>query len=592
MGLRDQSDINRASGSRLRAGATPASRQDSTGRRPVASSGSRAGTGGGARSGSAGNARPAASGDYHSTPRKQTRGRVAVAGPRPARGKVAAGTRPAAAGAKAAAGPQAGVRQNPHASHPVAGKAVAGARPVRAASGNASAASRQGRTVRVARPSAASAPAGRKQTAQRQKPQVRSPKVALPSAAQLASAASSVRAHATRRNLIAAACVLAVLVLFGCWFTMWRSISVTVNSKEVTLRVGTSAADFLKDNDYFGMAAGRLLSVGGNTLEETGGDSCTLAIDGNKVAASDFADTKIESGMMLVVTDGADVTEDHTEETVEIEPSVEMESGGAIQYVSQWGKKGEKIVWTGKVSGEVVDHEVTEEATDMVIASRNCAPQGDGKYIALTFDDGPSQYTPQILEILEEKGVKATFFNLGSQAETYSDYCSQVVESGNELASHTNKHTYLPDLDRDSLRDEITSAAERLEAASGESPQMIRAPYGSFDTNCWLRSCDLISCNVLWNIDTLDWELPGADAITSEVLNSAYNGAIVLMHDGGGNRSQDVAALPDIIDGLQDAGYELVTVSELMKLDGTFPKKVVKGTVKQPKSAVVPAEVS
>ena len=118
---------------------------------------------------------------------------------------------------------------------------------------------------------------------------------------------------------------------------------------------------------------------------------------------------------------------------------------------------------------------------------------------------------------------------------------------------------------------------------------MIRAPYGAFTATEWARSADLISCNVLWNIDTLDWKLPGASSITNNVLTNAYNGAIALMHDGGGNRSQDVEALPAIIDGLRADGYELVTVSELMELDGRFPEDVVNGTVEMPEDAVLPA---
>ena len=117
---------------------------------------------------------------------------------------------------------------------------------------------------------------------------------------------------------------------------------------------------------------------------------------------------------------------------------------------------------------------------------------------------------------------------------------------------------------------------------------MMRAPYGAFTAQDWGRAGDLISCNVLWNIDTLDWKRPGADAIRSNVLNGAFNGAIVLMHDGGGDRSQDVEALPGIIDGLQKAGYQLVTVSELMGKDESFPPELVEGKVKMPKDAALP----
>lgn len=388
---------------------------------------------------------------------------------------------------------------------------------------------------------------------------------------------------------IVALCVLVLACGLGIgWMFFWRPVNITVNNEAQQVRIGTSLDTYLADNDYFGVKAGKLLSVGGNTLSEDGGDRCSVTRDGDAVAVADLASTKIEDGDSITVTDGADTTEEYTEEEVAIAPGITKETGGAIQYVSQWGKAGKKKVWTGKQSGETVDKEVIEEATQMVVSSRTPSPSDGGKYIALTFDDGPSGYTQDILNILAEKGVKATFFNLGTQAEGKPDLTKAVVEGGHELASHTNQHQNLPTLGKDDLRNEITSAFDKLTAASGATTQMIRAPYGAFTDVEWARSADLISCNVLWNIDTLDWKLPGASAITNMVLTHAFNGAIALMHDGGGNRSQDVEALPGIIDGLKAAGYQLVTVSELMKLDGNFPEDVVNGTVKMPDDAVLP----
>lgn len=391
-----------------------------------------------------------------------------------------------------------------------------------------------------------------------------------------------------RTPLIAAVVALVVLgaIALGVGYQFfWRNIDITVNGEPVSVHIRTDAATLLEDNDYFGAKPGRLLSVSGKELEKDGGDRCTLEVNGESVASKDFASLEIKEGSTLTVKDGGDTTEKHTEKTVEIAPELTTEGTGAIQFVSQWGKNGKKTVWTGKQSGETVDKEVVEEPTNMVISYLNPNPQDGKKYIALTFDDGPSSYTSEILAILKEYGVKATFFNLGTNASSMS---ATVVADGHEMASHTNSHANLPECDRDTLRSEISTAFDSIEEASGERVQMIRAPYGAFTTVEWARAADLISCNVLWNIDTLDWELPGADAITDTVLSQAFNGAIALMHDGGGDRSQDIEALPDIIEGLQDAGYELVTVSELMELDGRFPEDVINGTVKMPKNAVLP----
>lgn len=265
-----------------------------------------------------------------------------------------------------------------------------------------------------------------------------------------------------------------------------------------------------------------------------------------------------------------------------------MEAGGAIQFVSQWGQEGTREIWVGKQSGETADKGVTKKAEDMVVSSLNPSPNNGKKYVALTFDDGPGKDTQEILDILKEKDVHATFFNLGLNAQNYPDLAKRVVNEGHEMASHTNQHMNLPKQDTETLRNEITSAQERIGAASGVSPQMIRAPYGAFTLKDWQRAGDLISCNVLWNIDTLDWKRPGAATITQTILSEAYNGAIILMHDGGGDRSQDVEALPGIIDGLKEQGYTFVTVTELMELDGCFPDAVVKGEVSVPEGCTIP----
>lgn len=389
----------------------------------------------------------------------------------------------------------------------------------------------------------------------------------------------------------AAAFVLVGVMVWG-YTNFLRSVPVTVNGKEVSVRVGSSVEDLLKKNRYFDVAPGNLLSVSGKVLKEAEGSRCTVArIEGENavsISSKQLAATKVSDNESYVVTNGADVTEKHEEQITEITPGVQMEQGGAIQFVKQWGRSGKRAVWVGALSGETVDKGVVEEPSDFVIGSANVKPKGKKKYMALTFDDGPSQYTQQILDILKERGAKATFFNLGKGAANNPKQSKAVLDAGCELASHTYAHANLPKLSAEELRAEISFGFDAIEKATSTRPQMIRAPYGAFTVKEWQRAGDLISCNVLWNIDTRDWERPGAKAITSNVLNHAHNGAIALMHDGGGNREQDIEALPDIIDGLHEAGYELITVSELMARDDTFPKAVVTGKVSMPKDAILP----
>ena len=392
-----------------------------------------------------------------------------------------------------------------------------------------------------------------------------------------------------RTLAVIVAAALALVVLGVGYMTHWRTVEVTVNGTPVSVRVDANVGTLLAEHKDFGVKPGRLLSVGGKVLDARGGTRAAVTVNGAKVPERAWGSTAVPAGAVVSVENGPDATEDHTVEQQKLKPGVQMGKGGAIQFVEKWGHEGVKEIWHGKRSGETADKRVVKPAQDLIIASKNVHPADGGKYIALTFDDGPSEYTPQVLAILKQKGVHATFFNLGNESAGFADLTRQVVADGHELGSHTNTHQFLPKLDREALRNEITSAADTLRKNSGREVRIMRSPYGAFDAACWSRSADLISCNVIWNIDTLDWKRPGADAIKNNVLSNAYNGAIVLMHDGGGNREQDVQALPGIIDGLQQAGYKLVTVQELMRTDPqTFPKDMVDGTVKMPKDAVLP----
>lgn len=366
---------------------------------------------------------------------------------------------------------------------------------------------------------------------------------------------------------------------FGGWW-MWhnrlRQVNIQVNGTTVTTKVYTPVNELLAANNSFDINPGKLLSVSGKTLNATGGQPIQVSVNGTKVPANAQSDVHIAEGDNISVKSGNDVTEPHEVKTKTVPYNTVMETGGAIQYVKQQGQEGKHEWWTGKQSKETVDKGVTTQPKDLVIGSKDAQPK-DGLYIAITFDDGPSQYTDKILKILKEKNAKATFFNLSENAQAFTDAEKAVLADGHALGSHSTSHEYLPKLTRDQLRKDLNGSFETIKGISGNESRLFRSPYGAFDKQNWINVSDVISANVLWNIDTLDWKRPGPDKIRDAVLHNAYNGAIVLMHDGGGDREQDVAALPGIIDGLQKQGYKLVTVPELMKLDGTFPEHVTKG---------------
>jgi len=187
--------------------------------------------------------------------------------------------------------------------------------------------------------------------------------------------------------------------------------------------------------------------------------------------------------------------------------------------------------------------------------------------VALTFDDGPGPYTPQVLSVLERMRVKATFFEIGENVRVFSHYTAQLVKAGMVIGDHTEQHPPMARLDRAQQALELDEAADQIEAMGAPQPLLFRPPYGSFDqtTLQLLRERDMVM--VLWTVDTGDYELPGVSRIVASALRGARPGAIILMHDGGGDRLQTVAALPRIIAGLRARGYRLVTAPELLRDD-------------------------
>ena len=185
--------------------------------------------------------------------------------------------------------------------------------------------------------------------------------------------------------------------------------------------------------------------------------------------------------------------------------------------------------------------------------------------IALTFDDGPSSYTSQILAILQQYRVQATFFVIGSEAANYPALVSDESQQGIIIGNHTWSHTNLTKISPDQVQTELERTSEEIQADAGVEPTLFRPPGGNFNSQVQAIAASLGLSTILWNVDPKDWSRPGTGAIIQTVLNSTHNGAIILMHDGGGDRSQTVAALPTIITTLEQRGYQFVTIPHLIQ---------------------------
>ncbi|MGB9185947.1 MAG: polysaccharide deacetylase family protein [Solirubrobacteraceae bacterium] len=184
--------------------------------------------------------------------------------------------------------------------------------------------------------------------------------------------------------------------------------------------------------------------------------------------------------------------------------------------------------------------------------------------IALTFDDGPGPYTPAVLSVLEHQHAPATFFEVGVLERYFHASTAAIVARGYPIGDHTESHAPMSKL---SSRDQLSQLLQDT-AAIGDFgapfPRLFRPPYGLWDATTLKLLKRYRMLMVLWSVDTADYQSPGVTTIVERALEGAKPGAIILMHDAGGNRSETVAALPSIIGGLRRRGYKLVTVPRLL----------------------------
>jgi peptidoglycan/xylan/chitin deacetylase (PgdA/CDA1 family) len=186
------------------------------------------------------------------------------------------------------------------------------------------------------------------------------------------------------------------------------------------------------------------------------------------------------------------------------------------------------------------------------------------KLVALTFDDGPGPSTQDILGWLTAHRVPATFFLIGQNAKTQPALVRAELAAGDVVGDHTESHTPLAGLSAVRQQLQIEGGAQAIKKITHEPVTLFRPPEGSFDATTLelLRRDGLLM--VLWTVDTKDYSMPGTDKIVYTALSGARAGTIVLMHDGGGDRSQTLAALPRIVHHLRLKGYKLVTIPELL----------------------------
>src|SRR6266852_4091116 len=254
-------------------------------------------------------------------------------------------------------------------------------------------------------------------------------------------------------------------------------------------------------------------------------------------------------------------------------PDLILEGDGDIWHFTDTPKQGKR-----SFEYDAASDLFTDESYDAIPLSYNIDRIGAAKKkIAISFDDGPdSQWTPQILDILKEKKAPAVFFVIGDQANKRPDILKREFAEGHEIGNHTYFHPKFDEISHTQIRWELNLTQRLIESTLGVKTILFRPPYGIDHQPEYAEEVAQLPLAqemgyliVGQRIDPDDWSLRGgkpipAKEIVDSVLRQAGNGNIILLHDGGGDRTQTVAALPQIIDTLRKKGYQLVSVSDLI----------------------------
>ncbi len=355
---------------------------------------------------------------------------------------------------------------------------------------------------------------------------------------------------------LSVAVLVAAAVMASCMSSLGM-VSLEVNGESVSVARGATV-ETLANDGIIDISHGDIISVSGEVVVYGGGTDSTVR-RGRELLTRDEV---VQERDQLEWRAGQDVTEGVVTSTTAIPIPVTYDGTGPLLSLEAHGAPGIREVTLGEYSGRIVDSRVAVEAEPVVY--RRYAPVRSGRVVALTFDDGPwPGQTEEILEILAAEDVKATFFMLGAQAQAHPELARRVAEEGHELGNHTLGHATLSRVKPGVVRGQIKNGQREIQKATGASPSWFRPPGGHM-SSVVSSECERYSLKVaMWTVDPQDWRPSEAKQLKKDILDHTKPGGVILLHDGGGDRSVTIEALGPTIRALKKRGFGFVTMSEL-----------------------------
>lgn len=359
-------------------------------------------------------------------------------------------------------------------------------------------------------------------------------------------------------GIVAAAVLGAVAVAIVVGFVT-RPIPITVDGRRRMVAPGTTVSGLLASHALVVRSGDLVAVVSRRVLRQGAGAAGTVLVNSEPATGS----TAVQENSVVVSVVGSDVVEPTRSVPVTVAPRSHYLGHGAWVAMTDPGREGVSIVTRGALSGEVVESKVIVEPRAATI--QRYGYSGHAKVIALSFDDGPHPtWTPKILAVLAKFRVKATFFEIGRQVQRFPGVSRELANAGMLIGNHTQTHEDLGKLRASRVAWEIDTDEATIQHATGVRPLWLRPPDGALSRIVYEQANKARVRIMLWDVDTNDWQRPPAATIVARVLAGARPGAVILLHDGGGNRSNTLAALPTIIEKLRAEGYRFETVAQML----------------------------
>jgi peptidoglycan/xylan/chitin deacetylase (PgdA/CDA1 family) len=236
--------------------------------------------------------------------------------------------------------------------------------------------------------------------------------------------------------------------------------------------------------------------------------------------------------------------------------------------------------WQQQAQAKGFSTDVPSNFQGIVISEAKLPPEK--KVIALTFDDGPwPNTTAKVLDILKKNRIKSTFFVVGQNVKNYPDLTKQIVADGHIIANHTWHHWY-HQMSAEAAAYEVANTGDIIYQTTGVRTSLFRPPGGIMNNGVAAYAKNNKYAVIMWSADSMDYSRPAVPRLMNNIFREAKPGGIVLMHDGGGDRSHTVKALPEIISRFRKQGYEFVTVPELLEMQDQHPQLTAKNKSKSP----------